>query len=195
MSLIEQRYHEKRSTYSDIFEHLPTLYKYASECSHVTEMGTREHVGTWSFLLGKPKKYVGVDFYVSPHLPEVEQAAKEEGIDFKFIQTCTLAPDFVIEDTEFLFIDTAHTYAQLKQELARHAHKVSKYIGFHDTVTNGYVNEPPYEANAHIEAAVPPDAPKGLIPAIEEFIAANPQWQVHEHYQNNNGLTILKKVA
>jgi hypothetical protein len=38
-----------------------------------------------------------------------------------------------IEETELLFIDTYHYYAQLKKELKLHAGKISRYIAFHDT--------------------------------------------------------------
>ena len=42
MTLAESNYQKHCDRYSDIHEHLPTLYKYASECDHVTEMGVRE---------------------------------------------------------------------------------------------------------------------------------------------------------
>ena len=34
---------------------------------------------------------------------------------------------------------------------------------------------------------------KGLWPAIEEFLEANSNWELHERFTNNNGLTILKR--
>lgn len=36
---------------------------------------------------------------------------------------------------------------------------------------------------------------KGLLPAIDEFLIANTNWIMHKQYKNNNGLTILKKIA
>jgi hypothetical protein len=35
---------------------------------------------------------------------------------------------------------------------------------------------------------------RGLVPAIQEFLEKNPDWILFEHYENNNGLTILKHV-
>ena len=35
---------------------------------------------------------------------------------------------------------------------------------------------------------------RGLWPAIVEFLAANPEWVLHERFTNNNGLTVLRKV-
>jgi hypothetical protein len=34
---------------------------------------------------------------------------------------------------------------------------------------------------------------KGLQQAIDEFLASNPEWVLHEVFTNNNGLTILKR--
>lgn len=36
---------------------------------------------------------------------------------------------------------------------------------------------------------------KGLIPAIDEFLIANTNWIMEKQYKNNNGLTILKRIA
>ena len=48
---------------SDIMEHLPTLYKYATECESVLELGVRGCVSSWAFLKGlhdneKERKYL-----------------------------------------------------------------------------------------------------------------------------------------
>jgi hypothetical protein len=67
-------------------------------------------------------------------------------------------------------IDTEHTYEQCIKELRMHAHKVDKYIIFHDTVLFNDLNK-----------------------AINEFMEVNQQWKVKEVLTNNNGLTILEK--
>lgn len=193
MEKIIEKYNQKCSRYSDIYEHLPTLYRYSQECEHITEMGTREITSTWAFLAAQPKKFVGVDIYVSANLPEAKRLSEENGISFEFYNISTLKENFVIDETDFLFIDTAHTYGQLKNELQRHAHKVKKYIGFHDTVTFGHVNEIPYKENAEFEKQFE-NSPKGLVPAIMEFLESNPEWKLKEVFENNNGLTIIERV-
>ena len=60
-----------------------------------------------------------------------------------------------------------------------HPSKVKKYIGFHDTTTFAEVGE--YKE-------------VGLWPAIEEFLSSNPEWVIAEKFENNNGLTILKRI-
>ena len=34
---------------------------------------------------------------------------------------------------------------------------------------------------------------KGLWPAITEFLEENDNWELHERFTNNNGITILKR--
>jgi len=46
-----------------------------------------------------------------------------------------------IEYTDFLLIDTLHTYEQLATELTRHRDKVQKYLAFHDTTGFRFVDE------------------------------------------------------
>lgn len=194
MDKIIEMLNRKIQTPCDINEHLETLHKYAKECEHITEFGTREITATWAFLAAKPKTFVGVDIYLSPNLPYALELCAENGIDFQWKHQSTLEPDFIIEPTDFLFIDTAHTYGQLKAELVRHGNQARKYIGFHDTVTFGQVNEAPYETNRAFEDSIPADAPKGLVPAIDEFLADNPHWVREAVFTHNNGLTILKRI-
>lgn len=194
MNELYKRMLEKAINPSDINEHILTLFGYAFGCDHITEMGTREITSTWAFLAAKPKKLVGIDIYVSPNLPEAQKLSKENEINFQFLNQSTLQPGFEIEQTDFLFIDTAHTYAQLSQELLRHAHKVNKYIAFHDTTSYGFVNEPPYAANLELEQSVNSNDPQGLVPAITEFVNSNHEWVIDRSYNNNNGLTIIAKL-
>jgi hypothetical protein len=103
--------------------------------------------------------------------------AKQIGVDYGFVLGDTLKVD--IEPTELLFIDTLHTYGQLKGELDRHAGKVKKWIILHDTETFGIKSEIEGES--------------GLWPAVEEFLAAG-GWKIVERRTNNNGLTVLERV-
>jgi hypothetical protein len=36
---------------------------------------------------------------------------------------------------------------------------------------------------------------KGLWPAITEFLESHPEWKLHKRYTNNNGITIIARVA
>jgi len=165
--------------HTDIFEHLPTLLRYSEECEYITEFGVRDVASTWAFLKSRPKRLTSYDIYRSPSIDWVNDICKNEGVNFDFIQSSTLEVE--IEKTDLLFIDTLHIYQQLKGELSKHSDKVKKYIIMHDTVTFGEYGE----VNGSI----------GLMPALNEFLASNPQWKIREVYTNLHGLTVLERVA
>ena len=182
---------------SDIHEHLPTLKFYAADCDSVTEMGVRGIVSTWAFLMGAPKKLTCIDLLNPTHyggnLQEVESLAEEAGIEFKFVQGDTL--DMTIEECDMLFIDTYHVYDQLKAELALHADKAQKYIALHDTTSFRDHGEPMNNnITEGITASKGHHQRKGIVPAIIEFLDEHQEWKVEMVYENNNGLTILKRV-
>lgn len=174
---IEEKYQQACARESDISQHLPTLYKYAKECDHITEMGVRNVVSTWAFLNAIPALMFSYDKEPTQNIEQVYELTAGSLIDFRYIVRDVL--EIEIEPTELLFIDTWHTYGQLKQELALHANKVSKYIILHDTETFGQVGEGGED--------------RGLQPAIDEFLAGNEKWYVREVFKNNNGLTVLAK--
>ena len=161
-------------TPSDINEHLPVL-RDLSKGLDCVEFGVRGVVSTWAMLAAPCKSLISVDINPCP-IEEAKIAATNANIPFEFICASTL--DIQINPCDLLFIDTLHTYAQLKHELLVHGNQATQYLVFHDTITFGMAGE---------------DGGLGLMPAIEEFIAANPHWKVHAHYTNNNGLLILRR--
>lgn len=181
---IYEKYQEKCNTPSDINELLPYLKEYAEKCEHITEFGVRNPTSTYAFLAARPKELISYDIGRYPEVDEVEALAKAENLDFTFILQDVLEAD--IEETDFLFIDTAHTATQCERELKRHAHKVKKYLGFHDYNTFFENGEPAYNG-ADIWCG------RGLRYAIEPFLAAHPEWQVDLRIEFNNGLLILKR--
>ena len=165
---------------TDINEHLPALRKYSSKCNHITEMGVRKVFSTWAFLAGLVDQGGGtlhsID-YTHPSnsggagtgLEEAIAACDGEEIEFVFFEEDTTKID--IQKTDLLFIDTDHFYEQLKSELKLHSSKVGKYIILHDTES----------------------CKTELSPAISEFLEKHKEWNILEHFSNNNGLTILEK--
>jgi hypothetical protein len=168
------------NTPSDINEHLPTLKSYAEGLQHVTEMGVRTIVSTYALLAGKPKEMVSIDINNIDCSSVLKMAGKTT--KFKFVQGDTRHIE--IDKTDLLFIDTYHNYDQLKIELSLHSSKVRKYIIMHDTSTFATVGES-YDG-------IPK---KGLALAISEFLEENRNWVIKEVFENNNGLTILERIA
>lgn len=192
----ESMYETLCKTPSDINEHLPIIKKYASECSNLTEMGTRFVISTWALVEASPKKITCYDINLSFFLEgkkNIEEVCKQKNIDFKFIEGDTLKVE--IENTDLLFIDTLHRYEQLKGELFKHAKNVNKYIILHDTVTFANVDEFIYQHASDIIKNTE-TTKQGLGPAISDFLDSEEghNWQINEVLTNNNGLTILKKI-
>ncbi len=173
---IQELYQQALTTPSDINHHLPTLYRLAQECDHVTEMGTRGGCSTRAFLAAQPHVLVCYDLVRLPVVDLIEAAAREARRPrFQFIQADVL--QIQIEPTDLLFIDTFHVYEQTKRELALHADRVRKYVVLHDTTTYGEQGEVP--------------GSRGIWPAVEEFLHAHPHWKLSSRVNDNNGLTIL----
>lgn len=202
MDTIQRSYNERCSKHSDIFEHLPALKKHASECESVAELGVRGVVSTWAFLQGlvennKPSKHLYcVDIIDVPEIDSVIQTASTAGINMRFYKENSAT--VVLPRVDLLFIDTLHIYAHLKAELEHHHARTAKYIIMHDTEVDGVKGEAVrmgYDVNGlHREYGYPiEDITKGLQPAVMEFVNAHPEWKIHEHFKNCNGLTILKK--
>jgi hypothetical protein len=163
---------------SDINENVNVLYELAKECNTVVEMGVRTGVSTRAFL-NTNVKLISFDIVLDYKVQQLFDYAKKQNKDVQYIKDNVL--NIEIDECDLLFIDTLHTYDQLKQELKLHGNKAKKYIAFHDTHTFGLRDE---VGNGR----------KGLMTAIIEFMSTNPHWVFHIHKTNNNGLTVLKRV-
>lgn len=161
----------------DINQHLPVLRLLASECESVTEFGLREGYSSTAFLVAEPKRFTTYD--IDLRLDAVSRLKNIcNGTQFEAIEADTLKLD-AIEETDLLFIDTMHTYKQMKIELRQH-NRVNKYIVLHDTETFGAKGEDGKEP--------------GIMAAVDEFLEANEKsWKRKFHLPNNNGLTVLER--
>lgn len=184
---IMEKYLEKCSEESDINLLLPKIFEIAQLCDHITEFGVRKPTSTYALLAARPKRVVSYDigrwdFVVD----EAEQICKEEGQDFEFILQNVLNAD--IEETDFIWSDTHHSYHQIRRELERHTPKVRKFWGFHDFETYKNVSEAWYPGVAdHFGCQ------DGIGRAIYEFLDANKDWSIFFETSINNGLIILKR--
>ncbi len=186
---LEKVYSRHCSNKSDIKEHLPTLRRYAENHDRVVEIGVRTGLSSIALLSGKPKWMRSYDIDVelfTPTLNKLNRNNQLEDIDYEFIRGNSLKIE--IEPTDILFIDSWHTYTQLKQELIRHAPKVKRYILMHDTETFGRVGQDAERMKREKKPV------KGLRHAVEEFLEGNPDWITHEIYTNNNGLYVITRV-
>lgn len=165
---------EAGAIHRDILEHMPTLRRLADGCASVVEFGTRTGNSTIAFLASRARRVDSYDIAeVCLFLPD----DCAERWTFHRNDTSTLAD---IPGCDMLFIDTLHSYGQVKAEL-RHAGRVARFLVFHDTVTFGSHDE------NHTQGP-------GICSAVFEFLARHPEWRVSEHYSHNNGLTVLART-
>ena len=194
MEKILEKYNQHKNTYSDINEHLETLYNLGKECSHITEMGVRWVSSTWPLVYSNPKKMISYDILKNPNITEVINLCNEYSINYSFEEKDVLQLE--IEPTELLFIDTLHTYNQLIKELEIHSNKVLKYIVLHDTEHFGRVDEVVYQHASNVIKEAP-STKAGLMTAVEDFLLTElgQSWELFRVYKNNNGLTVLKNKS
>lgn len=199
--MLEEAYAEVCRTPSDINEHLPILRQLASECEHVTEMGMRTGVSTIALLAAQPTELISWDIDPAAVLQPANMGRVLVSGRTKFQPRVGDTLKIHIEPTDLLFIDTLHTWKQLRDELFRHCvygtqhdvyaseankdprhlRSVRKYLVFHDTVTFGDRGEDGSEP--------------GLRASIRLFQQHTlPMWELLHDFKNNNGLVVLKRV-
>jgi len=171
-------YENACNTPSNINEHLPILKSYAEKVSHVTEFGVSDGCSTRAFL-NTDVSLVSYDIFHNQNAQTLFDVAKHQGKNVQY--NIADVTKIEIEPTDLLFIDSWHSYIQLKTELELHSNKVRKYMIFHDTQTFGTTDEGGQTCI-------------GLLPAIIEFVIKNSEWKFVLHKTNNNGLTVLEKV-
>ena len=203
MEAVKNRYTRLCATKSDINEHLPTLYRYATQCERIVELGIRGGVSSWALVYGlldnqKPVKKILLNDTTACNIQELLAATQRSGVQvsYEWVNDLLLK---VPEPADMVFIDTWHIYGQLKRELAKFAPLTKKYILLHDTTLDAIQGESirnKHNLRARSEASgIPVDEIAcGLWRAVEEFLAANPNWILKERYTNNNGLTVLERV-
>lgn len=193
----------------DIFEHLPTLYKYSTNCNSAIELGVRSCISSYPIIKGlldndngKPKRMVSVDLYKSSNSQVFEELSKKL-LNFDFIVGNDLAID-IKENFDLVFIDTWHVRGHLERELKKYSPICNKYIILHDTTVDEFVGETircsrdiqnDVQKQSRETGFTTKEIMEGLWPAVMDFLEINKNWKIKERYKNNNGLTILEKIV
>lgn len=203
MENIKTKYEILCNANSDINEHLPTLYKYATECESIIELGVRGVISSFAFVYGllnnnSNNKKILLNDISECNINELLSRTKglKIDIDYKWINDLDLE---ITNNVDLTFIDTWHVYGQLKRELQKFSKVTNKYIIMHDTTVDEYYGET-IRCNMNVkqqslESGFPEnEITIGLWPAVTEFLENNSNWKIKERFTNNNGLTILEKI-
>lgn len=187
----------------DIYEHLPIIYKYASSCESIIELGVRGNVSSWASVYGLlnnnsvTKKILFNDINVND-INDLFIATENLNVDIQYQWINDL--DIVItENVDMTCINTWHVYGQLKRELDKFSVVTNKYIIIHATTIDEFQGETirnNWNAVNQSQLTGFPIAEinAGLGKAIDDFLILNPQWKLLEKFTNNNGLTILERI-
>jgi hypothetical protein len=196
MNIFKQQFNTLCNTTSDINEHLPTLYSYATRCETIFETGVRGVVSSWALAHGllnntSSKKYLLLNDIMPCDVASLIESSRNTDLQIE----CEWKNNLDIQlkhRFDMMFIDTWHSYAQLKRELKKFAKQINKFIIMHDTTIYANRGEPLYVNNVTWPQE---EITKGLWPAIEEFLHENSnEWSMLARYINNNGLTVLKRI-
>jgi hypothetical protein len=196
MNIFKQQFNTLCNTTSDINEHLPTLYSYATRCETIFETGVRGVVSSWALAHGllnntSSKKYLLLNDIMPCDVASLIESSRNTDLQIE----CEWKNNLDIQlkhRFDMMFIDTWHSYAQLKRELKKFAKQINKFIIMHDTTIYANRGEPLYVNNVTWPQE---EITKGLWPAIEEFLHEHSnEWSILARYINNNGLTILKRI-
>lgn len=173
---------------TDMWEHFITLRSYASKCQSVVEMGVRGGCSAFALAAGLEESnatdkwmlYLDINPCQNPKLEELCGLANI-GVSFSQVDSRQVE----IPECDLLFIDTLHTYGQLKIELELHHDKANRYIVMHDT-------EAPWGFKNEADDGSPN---LGLRAAVDEFLETHKdKWKMDAHFKNCHGLTVLARA-
>ena len=174
-------YQQACTTVSDIYLHLPTLYRYASCCRHVTEFGTRTGVSTLALLRAVPERLVAYDLDRYPEVDHLEELARLQERRL-LVPPGRHAPRRPGADGPAIHRHVPRRASSIEAELAASGAKVRRYLIFHDTETYG----------EHRRRT----AAKGIWSAIAAFVRRRARpgacWTT---VPQNNGLTVLWRTT
>jgi hypothetical protein len=173
LSLSEEYDNRFENCIYDVTEHMDKLKTYATQCSSITELGISNVCATFAFMMGNPKTLVTYDALpVEPkevNREDLASLATDNGISYSFIEQDPTT--VTIDATDLLFIHDADTASRLDQELSLHGNKASKFIII-----------PIFSVDRDAFAQ-----------SINNFVSANPSWEITENIESWCGLVVLSK--
>lgn len=203
MEIVKDKFIKECNTPSDINEHLKTLSIYAGDCETVIECGVRSCVSSWALVHGllhnnKKTKKILLNDITECDISYLQNALVGTNIilNYEWMNNLELNLE---HNYDMILIDTWHVYGQLKRELEKFAPRINKYIIMHDTTVDEIYGETirinmDADKQYNESGFSKEDINCGLGKAIDEFLETNKEWKIYEKFQNNNGLTILKRT-
>lgn len=187
---LEARYRADCAGGTAIAAHLPRLRALAEGCQIAVEFGVKRGASAVALLLGA-EWVISVDLVETP-----EARALERLTDVHWEYRIADSRTTPIPSCDLLFLDSLHTYAQVRDELAAHARYVKHWLVFHDVTTFGEVaalGETGRQAWTYQPGQSVPDSCRGIRPAIDELMIQDPSWCIAARYTDSHGLLVLER--
>jgi len=187
---LEDLYAQHCASGSAMAAHLPRLRALAEGCALAVEFGVKRGASSAALLLGATH-VISYDVRETPEARVLEQLA---GARWEYRLEDSRAA--ACPPCDLLFVDSLHTYDQVRAELAAHADHVRRWLVFHDVLTFGTVGAKgesgeqihPYRRGE----SVPRDA-LGIRPAIDELLIRDRSWHIAASYSDSHGLLVLRR--
>lgn len=170
--------------------HLPRLRALAEGLSTAVEFGVKRGGSSSALLLGA-QRVVSFDIAATQEARALKELVGDRW-DYR-IQDSRTAD---VPEAELLFIDSLHTYAQIKAELDAHAHKVTRFLVAHDVTTFGEVGavgETGAQAWPYVRGQSCPEQFLGIRPALDQMMANDQSWRIAARYTDSHGLLVLER--
>jgi GT2 family glycosyltransferase len=169
-----ERFELIKNSASDINEHIETIFNITKGCKTAVSLQIGKGDAAFSLLLGC-QLHISVD--PNPAQDTINFLNEYFGKKSIVIRQNT-CESIDVENFDVLMVDSHHTASNVEKELKAHAHKVNKFIIFHDTFLYGEIGD---------------DGGEGIKKPIYEFLSNNQEWKIIHEVNNNNGLIILAK--
>ena len=174
ISFAFDKFDEIKNTSSDINQHLESIYQHVKGCNVAVSLGISRGFSAFALLMGC-QHHITVD--PAPNQDALNLLFEYFGQKSEVLIQNTYEP-LELEEFDVLFIDYVHTSECVEKEIKAYAHKVKKFIFFHDTNSFGDVGE---------------DGKEGIKKPILDFLLENEEWRVLYCENKNNGMFILGK--
>ncbi len=169
--------------------HMPTLRALAESCDVCVEFGVRRPNATIALLAGCRGKVYSYDL---ERYPPAEKLYKtiQSAVGDRWVFTLGDSAKVEIPECDLMLHDSLHNYDHVSAELKAHAHKVRKYMAFHDTDTLGKHGQRTWDS-----PNPDPDI-KGIIPAVMDYVDEHDDsWRVKFLHTHSNGMLVMERQS
>jgi GT2 family glycosyltransferase len=174
VSFAFDKFEEIKNTTSDINQHLESIYQHIKGCNIAVSLGVSRGYSAFALLMGC-QHHITVD--PAPNQDALNLLSEYFGQKSEVVIQNT-NEQLYLDEFDILFVDYVHTGECVEKEIKAHAHKVKKFIFFHDTNSFGDVGE---------------DGKEGIKKPILDFLLENEEWRILYCENKNNGMIILGK--